>query len=99
MYKQLSSNDNISYTLVSLIKHDGKSLDCGHYFGDVFDSRTGIWWHYNDDNITKISDLTKKGLYFRESQKKEKICQDQQMYDFCLYQNKPSDKTQLYYFQ
>ena len=36
LYKQPSSNENISYTLVSLINHDGDSLDCGHYVSDVF---------------------------------------------------------------
>ena len=34
--KQQSSNEKISYTLVSLIKHDGDSLDCGHYGSDFF---------------------------------------------------------------
>ena len=63
LYKQPSSNDKISYTLVSLINHDGDSLDCGHYVSDVFDCSTGIWWHCDDDNITQISDFTKRGLY------------------------------------
>ena len=60
--KQPSSNERISYTLVSLINHDGDSLDFGHYVSDVFDSSTGIWWHCDDDNITQISYFTKRGL-------------------------------------
>ena len=36
LYKQPSSNEKISYTLVSMINHDGDSLDCGNYFSDVF---------------------------------------------------------------
>ena len=36
MFKQQSINEKISYTLVSLINHDGDSLDCGHYVSDVF---------------------------------------------------------------
>ena len=83
LYKQPSSNYKISYTLVSLINHDGESLDCGHYVSDVFDCSTGIWWHCDDDNITEISDLP-KGVYHRETHKhtknKNKSCQDQQMY-------------------
>ena len=63
LYKKPSSNDKISYTLVSLIIHDGDSLDFGHYVSDVFDANTGIWWHCDDDNITQISDLLKWGLY------------------------------------
>ena len=57
LFKQISTNEKIPYTLVSLIKNYGDSLDCGHYVSDVFDSSTGIWWHCDDDNITEISDL------------------------------------------
>ena len=59
------------YTLFLLINPDGDSLDCGNYASDVFDSSTGIWWHYDDDNITEISDLP-KGVYYRETQKPTK---------------------------
>ena len=59
MFKQPSRNEKISYTLVSLINHDGDSLYCGNYVSDVFDGNTGIWWHCDDDNITEISDLPK----------------------------------------
>ena len=52
MIKLQSSNEKISYTLVSLVNHDGNSLDCGHYVSDVFDSSTGILWHCDDYNIT-----------------------------------------------
>ena len=62
-YKQPSSNQKISYTLVSLINHDGDSLDCGHYVSDVFDANTGIWWHCDDGNVTQVSDFIKRGLY------------------------------------
>ena len=69
--KQPSINEKISYTLVSPINHDGDSLYCGHYVSDVFDSSTGIWWHCDDDNITEISDLTKR-VYYREKHKTTK---------------------------
>ena len=61
-FKQRWSNEKILYTLVSLINHDGDSLDCVQYVSDIFDSSTGIWWHCDDDNITEISDFTKMGL-------------------------------------
>ena len=35
LYTKKSSNEKISYTLVSLINHDGESLDCDHYVSDV----------------------------------------------------------------
>ena len=67
-YKQPSSNEKISYTLVSLINHDGDSLDWGHYFSDIFNINTGIWWHCDNKNMTQISDIP-KGVYYRETQK------------------------------
>ena len=71
LHKKPSSNDNISYTLVSLINYDGDSLDCGNYVSDVSDANAGIWWHCDDGNISQISDLP-EGLCFRESHKKIK---------------------------
>ena len=71
MFKKPSRNEKISNTLVSLIKHDSDSLDCRHYFSDVFDISTGIWWHCDDDNITEMSDLP-KGVYYRETQEPTK---------------------------
>ena len=68
MYKQPSSEEKISYTLISLINYDGDSLDCGHHVSDVFDSITGIWWHCDDENITQNSDIP-KGVYYRETNK------------------------------
>ena len=50
---------------MSLINHDGDSLDCGNCFSNVYDANTGIWCHFDDDNITQISDLP-KGVYIRE---------------------------------
>ena len=71
MIKLQSRNKKISYTLVSLVNHDGDSLDCGHYVSDVFDASTGIWWHCDDENITELSNLT-DGVYYRETHKPTK---------------------------
>ena len=56
LYQKPSSNDKVSYTLVSLINYYGESLDYGHYVSDVFDTSTRIWWQCDDDNITQMSD-------------------------------------------
>ena len=71
MIKLQSSNEKISYTLVSLVNHYGNSLDCGHYISDFFYSSTEIWWHCDDDNITELSDLP-EGVYYRETHKPTK---------------------------
>ena len=56
---------------MSLINHDGDSLDCGHCVSDAFDANIGIWWHCDDDNITQMSYLP-KGVNIRKSHKKTK---------------------------
>ena len=35
----------------------------------VFNTNTEIWWHFDDVNITEISDLL-EGVYIRESLRK-----------------------------
>ena len=71
LYKQPSINFRISYILVSLINHDGDSLNCGHYMSDFFDAKTGIWWRCDYENITQIIDLS-NGVYYRETHKNTK---------------------------
>ena len=48
--------------------HDGDSLNCEHYFSDVFDTNTNIWWPCDDVNITEINDLLEE-VYIEESNK------------------------------
>ena len=72
LYKIPPSNYKISYTLVSLIMHDGYYLYCGHYVSDIFDTRTRIWWHCDDENITQFSDLP-EGVILERITKKEKV--------------------------
>ena len=50
--KKPSINENIPYTLVSLIIHDGDSLDSGNFVGYISDANTGIWCHCDDTNVT-----------------------------------------------
>ena len=69
LYKQPSSKEKISYTLVSLINHDDESLYYGHYVSDVFDATTEIWWHCDDENITQISNLPRGVILERVTKK------------------------------
>ena len=90
LFKQPSSIERISYTLVSLINHYDDSLDCVHYVSDVFDSRTRIWWHFGDDNLTEISDLPKR-VHYRETReptenkKKNRLIQGSKKVLFVVY--------------
>ena len=53
---------------MSLIIHDGDSLDSGHYSSDEFDVKTGTWWQYDDEKTVQISDL-KEGVYTSKGHK------------------------------
>ena len=70
---------------MSLINHDGDSLDCGNFVSDVFDVNIRILWRCDDDNITQISNLPKGVILERVAKKRDIklnkfiIC--------CLYQN------------
>ena len=54
--------------------NDGESFDCGHCVSDVFDANKGVWWNFDDSNITEISAFP-EGVYtrgiFKITQKKE----------------------------
>ena len=52
------------------MKHDGNSLDSGHYCSNLFYVHVVIWWHCYDDEITDISDFS-VGAYTRESHKQK----------------------------
>ena len=56
---------------MSLVNHGSDSFDCLHYASDMFDSNTGIWWHFDDEKITQMSDFIKM-CYIRESHNKTK---------------------------
>ena len=75
---------------MSLILHDGESLDYGNDVSDVFDTNIGIWWHCDDGKIIEISDFP-ECIYTRESHNKNKeeryVCLRKNIIG-CLYQNK-----------
>ena len=100
MIKILERKDNISYTLVSLIMHDGDSLDCGHYVSDVFDSNTRIWWKYDDYKRTDISDFPEV-VYTREIHKKilqrRRLCLDQKNTVGFLISEQSTLKIQIWF--
>ena len=102
MFKEPSRNEKISFTLVSLINHDGDSLYCGHYVSDVFDNSTGIWWHCDDENITEISDLPIVVYYrgtHKPTKKKKILMHGSTKRLFAVYiRTNPSEETQLQLF-
>ena len=67
--KILSRNEKMLYAVVSLIMYMVYSFDCGHYYSEIFDFNTGIWWHCDDDEITKIINFP-EGVCIREKTKR-----------------------------
>ena len=46
--------EDVKYFLVSVEYHDWTSNNTCHYFCDILDINTGIWWLCDDDIITKL---------------------------------------------
>ena len=84
---------------MSLINHDGDSLECRNYVSDVFDANIGIWWHCDGDNTTQII-ILQKGFNIREIHNEKKRKSDVRLnicIIHCLYQNKSYEKIKLYF--
>ena len=37
--------------------HDGNKMICRHYYCDVLDFSTGIWWRFDDETVTEFTGL------------------------------------------
>ena len=58
------------YHLASVIHHTGDSLDKGHYFTTLINTKTMKMWGYNDvavDRVTKIDGKTAYLLFYRKA--------------------------------
>uniref|UniRef100_A0A0N4ZVX6 Ubiquitin carboxyl-terminal hydrolase n=1 Tax=Parastrongyloides trichosuri TaxID=131310 RepID=A0A0N4ZVX6_PARTI len=55
--KMLTKNANTQYDLVSMISHQGSSLDWGHYVAYCRNDIDGCWYEYNDSCVTKRNEL------------------------------------------
>ena len=50
------SNEQVSdmYSLLYIIYHDVNYMSTGHYYSDILDFNTGVFWQCNDENMTQI---------------------------------------------
>uniref|UniRef100_A0A0K0F3Z0 Ubiquitin carboxyl-terminal hydrolase n=1 Tax=Strongyloides venezuelensis TaxID=75913 RepID=A0A0K0F3Z0_STRVS len=55
--KMLPKNASTQYDLVSMISHQGGSLDWGHYVAYCRNDMDGCWYEYNDSNVIKRDQL------------------------------------------
>ena len=65
-FKATSSSSDVPegqllYNLTAILLHRGCSASSGHYVSIVKDERTGVWWKYDDDNITRMGGHPFKG--------------------------------------
>ena len=40
--------ENVQYTLISVIMHEGNSISSGHYYCDTLYFNTVIWWRCDE---------------------------------------------------
>ena len=46
--------EDVTYTLFYVYMLEGNSMSTGHYYCDILEFNTGIWWRCDDDNITQL---------------------------------------------
>ncbi|PIA50461.1 hypothetical protein AQUCO_01300891v1 [Aquilegia coerulea] len=58
------------YDLTAVLIHKGTTVNSGHYVAHIKDERTGTWWEFDDELVTKL------GAHpFGEGSSTAKICQ------------------------
>ena len=53
-YREGSETTPVTYNLCSVQYHLGQSADEGHYTATAMDWNTGIWYHFNDDSVSRV---------------------------------------------
>ena len=54
--KDDGTNATANYILCAVQNHLGTSAHGGHYIADVLDWTTGVWYEFNDDEVTMLKD-------------------------------------------
>jgi ubiquitin carboxyl-terminal hydrolase 14 len=54
--KDVGSNNSGFYDLNAVLTHKGRSANSGHYVGWAKEQKSGQWYMYDDDVVTKVSE-------------------------------------------
>eukprot|EP01155_Anaeramoeba_flamelloides_P009122 Anaeramoba_flamelloidesa143374_26.p1 GENE.a143374_26~~a143374_26.p1 ORF type:complete len:109 (-),score=34.39 a143374_26:21-305(-) len=60
------------YDLTGVLHHRGKAAHFGHFFVHLADEKTGEWWCFNDENVSKLKINNKRGKRNGKGEEKEK---------------------------
>ena len=55
--KFTQKTEDFQYTLVSVNMYGSNLMRSGHYYCDILDFNTGIWWRFDDDTTNKLAGL------------------------------------------
>ena len=47
--------EKMNYVLTGILIHSGSSLQSGHYYSLIIDQESGLWYQFNDNNITEFN--------------------------------------------
>ncbi|KAH9305405.1 hypothetical protein KI387_009809, partial [Taxus chinensis] len=57
MGPRLSDNQNLNsliYDLSAILIHKGATVNSGHYVAHIKDEQSGIWWEFDDEQVSKL---------------------------------------------
>ncbi|KAI4369312.1 hypothetical protein MLD38_017766 [Melastoma candidum] len=58
MSRRLSNTTqgDLSYDLSAILIHKGTAVNSGHYVAHIKDEKTGIWWEFDDEHVSRLGD-------------------------------------------
>ncbi|KAK4793462.1 hypothetical protein SAY86_023897 [Trapa natans] len=45
---------DLVYVLSAVLIHKGNAVNTGHYIAHIKDEKTGLWWRFDDENVSKL---------------------------------------------
>ncbi|KAL5698626.1 ubiquitinyl hydrolase 1 [Ranunculus cassubicifolius] len=48
------AQSELIYNLSAVLIHKGTAVNSGHYVAHIKDERTGLWWEFDDERVTKL---------------------------------------------
>ena len=57
MGPRLSENQNLKpliYDFSAILIHKGATVNSGHYVAHIKDEQNGIWWEFDDEQVSKL---------------------------------------------
>ncbi|KAL0721174.1 hypothetical protein Bca4012_035773 [Brassica carinata] len=49
-----SSENELTYELFAVLIHKGTAVNSGHYVAHIKDEKTGLWWKFDDEEVSEL---------------------------------------------